>query len=276
MKVTADEFKQVSDFIRAETGNVLDTGKEYLVETRLLPLLEREGIKNIREMVSILSQVQGKSLKGKVIDSLTTHETSFFRDLEPFAALKETILPEMIERRKSSRAITIWCGAASSGQEPYSIAMLVKDNFPQLAGWNVKIIASDISVPVLERARSGVYSQLEVNRGLPVTMLVKYFEQIGREWRLRPSISQLVSFFELNLLGSWASIPECDIIFLRNVLIYFDLASKKKILDQIFKILRKDGTLFLGSAESTLTIDQRFKCRPVRKAHLYVPGTDSR
>jgi chemotaxis protein methyltransferase CheR len=272
MKISADEFKQVSDLIKLETGNVLDIGKEYLVETRLLPLLEREGVKTIKEMIGILAKVEGKVLKSKVIDSLTTHETSFFRDLEPFNALRDKVLPDLIEKRKSSKSITIWCGAASSGQEPYSIAMLIRDHFPQLAQWNVKIIATDISVPVLERAKTGVFSQLEVNRGLPITMLVKYFEQIGRDWKLRPSVTQMVSFHELNLLGAWSIVPDCDIVFLRNVLIYFDIASKKKILEQIHRVLRKDGTLFLGSAESTLTIDQRFKCKPVGKAQLYGVG----
>lgn len=272
MKVSADEFKQVSDLIKNETGNVLDIGKEYLVETRLLPLLEREGVKTIKDMISILAKVEGKALKSKVIDSLTTHETSFYRDLEPFNALREKVLPDLIEKRKAAKAITIWCGAASSGQEPYSIAMLIREHFPHLAQWSIKIIATDISVPVLERAKTGVFSQLEVNRGLPITMLVKYFEQVGRDWKLRPTVSQMVSFHELNLLGPWPMVPECDIIFMRNVLIYFDLTAKKRILEQIYKVLRKDGTLFLGSAESTLTIDPRFKCKPVGRAQLYSIG----
>lgn len=272
MKVSPDEFKQISDLMRAETGNVLDVGKEYLVETRLMPLLAKEGIITIHEMFSALRKSNARELKNKVIDSLTTHETSFFRDLEPFNALKSTILPELIDRRKTTRSLTIWCGAASSGQEPFSIAMLIRDNFPSLQSWNVRIIATDISAPVLERARSGVYSQLEVNRGLPVTMLVKYFEQVGRDWKLRPTISQMVSFNELNLLARWTTIPDCDLIFLRNVLIYFDQPTKKGILDQIYRVLKPDGTLFLGSSESTLTIDQRFKCRPIGRAHIYNKG----
>ncbi len=272
MKVSPDEFKQISDLMRAETGNVLDVGKEYLVETRLMPLLAKEGIITIHEMFSALRKSNARELKNKVIDSLTNHETSFFRDLEPFNALKYTIHPELIYRRKTTRSLTIWCGAASSGQEPFSIAMLIRDNFPSLQSWNVRIIATDISAPVLERARSGVYSQLEVNRGLPVTMLVKYFEQVGRDWKLRPTISQMVSFNELNLLARWTTIPDCDLIFLRNVLIYFDQPTKKGILDQIYRVLKPDGTLFLGSSESTLTIDQRFKCRPIGRAHIYNKG----
>lgn len=270
MGVSTEDFRRVSDFIKSETGNVLDTGKEYLVETRLLPLLEREGIKNIQEMVSLLQQISGKGLKEKVIDSLTTHETSFFRDLAPFDALKNTILPELIEHRKDRRELNIWCGAASSGQEPYSIAMLIRDSFPAISNWNIRILATDISRPVLERAKSGQYSQLEVNRGLPVTMLVKYFEQIGRDWRLRANIRDMVNFAEFNLLQpSWSNIPQCDVIFLRNVLIYFDQVGKKQVLQQLHRVMHKKSVLILGSAESTLNLDSSFVLRPIGRIHVY-------
>ena len=191
---------------------------------------------------------------------MTTHETSFFRDLNPFEALRLTVIPKLIAMRGQTRTLNIWCAACSSGQEPYTIAMLLRENFPALATWNVRLIATDLSEQILDRVREGIFTQAEVNRGLPAPLLVKYFKKVGLKWQLKDDLRRLVQFSEMNLIEAWPTMPRMDLVFLRNVLIYFSGETKRTILEKVARLLAPDGYLFLGGAETTLNLSESF-CR---------------
>lgn len=261
--MTATSFQHICQLVHRRAGIFLEPGKEYLVDARVLPIAKEEGCSSIDELVHRLQQAKGVgALSDRVVEALTTNETSFFRDVHPFQALKTHVLPELIRARAATtKTLRIWCAAASTGQEPYTIAMIIREHFPELASpsssWKLRILATDINRAVLARAREGVYRQLEVNRGLPALMLVKHFEKAGLDWRIKDSIRQMVTFDELNLLDRFppALRDEQDIIFMRNVLIYFDAPTKKQILGRVRQSMHKDGVLFLGSAETTNNID---------------------
>jgi chemotaxis protein methyltransferase CheR len=193
-----------------------------------------------------------------VIEAMTTNETSFYRDLHPFDALRKTVLPDLFQRRAAERRLNIWCGACSTGQEPYTVALILREHFSAFAAWSIKIIATDLSTEVLARSRLGCYSQLEVNRGLPAPLLLKYFHRHGTEWQLKDEVRDLVEFRQLNLLEASLGLPSLDIVFLRNVLIYFDVPTKKSILQKVRQSLRSDGYFFMGGAETTLNLDDAF------------------
>jgi chemotaxis protein methyltransferase CheR len=269
MAVDVPDFEYVRDLMRDTASIVLEPGKEYLVETRLDPLARSEGFATLGSMVSALRSGSDKALQRKIVDRMTTNETSFFRDLHPFEALKRSIIPEFLSRRGTERALNIWCGACSSGQEPYSIMMLLREHFPQLADWNINMLGTDLSSAMLDRAQAGVYSQLEVNRGLPAPMLVKYFQKKGQEWRIADRARSGVEFRELNLARTWSNVPRMDIVFLRNVMIYFDVDSKRSILARVRSILRSDGYLFLGGAETTYGLDDGYERVVLDKAAAY-------
>jgi len=269
MGISSEDFRAVSEFIHREAAIVLDAGKEYLVEARLLPLVSTEGFNSLSALVSNLRAPGQVILRKKVVDALTTNETSFFRDVLPFNALEKSILPSLIEARRTQRKLTIWSAACSTGQEPYSIAMMIREKFPQLGTWDVKIFASDISPTVLDKARAGSYTQSEVNRGLPAPYLVKYFERSGMQWNVKSILKQMIVFQELNLIGSIAAIPKCDIVFIRNVLIYFDIPTKRMILEKMKRLMQPDAVLVLGTAETTLNIDDGFERKEVDRTHVY-------
>jgi len=203
------------------------------------------------------------------VEAMTTNETSFFRDFHPFEGLKKFVLPDLIARRAAERELTVWCAASSSGQEPYSLAMLIRENLPQLVSWRIRILATDLSSDVLARAREGRYSQLEVNRGLPASLLVKYFEKRGCDWYLRDDIRNMVDFQIVNLASAWPFLPPMDIVMLRNVLIYFGVETKKDILAKVRRVLRPDGYLFLGGSETTFSIDDSFERVQLERATCY-------
>jgi chemotaxis protein methyltransferase CheR len=234
-----------------------------------MPIVREEKLNSISALVAQLRKRPQNGLHMRVVEAMTTNETSFFRDVAPFEGLRLHALPDLIARRASERRLRIWCGAASSGQEPYSLAMLMLEHFPALATWDVKIIATDLSQEILQRAKTGRYSQLEVNRGLPAPMLIKYFERAGLEWQIKDSVRKLVQFEELNLIRPWKGLPSCDFVFMRNVLIYFDVPTKKDILGKIRKVMRPDGYLFLGSAETTMNIDSNFNRVQLGKSSCY-------
>lgn len=269
MPVDATDFGYVRDLIRDHASIVLDDGKEYLVETRLEPLARREGFADLGSMVDVLRTRPVERLHRRVIECMTTNETSFFRDIHPFDALKRTVLPDLIAARAGARSLDIWCAGCASGQEPYSILMLLRDSFPSLAEWNIRLLATDLSPAMIERARAGTYTQLEVNRGLPATMLVKFFEKDGDDWHINERARRGAEFRELNLAAPWPAVPRMDIVFLRNVMIYLDLATKRRILAQLRDLLRPDGLLFLGAAETTYGIDDAFECVTIGKATAY-------
>ncbi len=267
--MTTTDFDYVRDFVRREAAIVMEPGKEYLVESRLLTLARKEGIASIDDLVKQL-RTEGKGyLYRKVIDSMTTNETSFFRDIHPFEALKKTLLPELIVRNAAKREINFWCAAASTGQESYSVIMLIAENFPELLNWKFNFIATDLCLEVLARAKAGRFSQLEVNRGLPATLLVKYFTRQGNDWEFRKDLRQRVDFREMNLVKDWLSLPPLDIVFMRNVLIYFDLETKKAILAKTRRLLRPGGCLLMGGAETTFNIDDAFERLAIEKTTCY-------
>lgn len=274
MAITHAEFDVVRTLIRTEAGIVLEPGKEYLVEARLSPLARREGFGSASELIAQIGRVKGP-LHTKVVEAMTTNETIFFRDIEPFEVLRKEVLPALMESRRATRRLSIWCGASSTGQEPYSIAMTLLD-MPELANWHVEILATDISTDVLARARSGLYSQLEVNRGLPASYLVKYFEKKGLEWQISDRIRSMVRFDYLNLMKPLPAMSSPDIVFLRNVLIYFDSADKSAILTRIRNVMRQDGFLFLGAAETTRNLDDRFERLPFSKTGCYRIASETR
>ena len=274
MAITPTEFDVVRALIRAEAGIVLEPGKEYLVEARLSPLARRDGLAGASELIAQLGRMKGP-LHTKVVEAMTTNETIFFRDIEPFEVLRKEVLPALMEARRATRRLNIWCGASSTGQEPYSIAMTLRD-MPELASWTVEIVATDISTDVLARARNGLYSQLEVNRGLLASHLVKYFEKKGLEWQISDRIRSMVRFDYLNLMRPLPAMAAPDIVFLRNVLIYFDSADKSAILTRIRNAMRQDGFLFLGAAETTRNLDDRFERLPFSKTGCYRIGSETR
>jgi chemotaxis protein methyltransferase CheR len=266
---TDAEFSFISDMVRTRSAIVLEPGKEYLVEARLAPLVRELGLESIGALVERLRQPAAGPLAERVTEAMTTNETSFFRDVAPFQALRTSVLPSVIEAREARRSLRIWCAASSSGQEPYSIAMTIHDAFPQLQSWNVQIVATDLSPAMVERGRSGLYKALEVNRGLPAPMLIKYFTKVGVDYQLNPEIRSMVEFSELNLIGAWPALPSFDIVFLRNVLIYFDVDTKRTIFGRVKRLLAPDGFLFLGAAETTMNIDDGFERLPIERAGCY-------
>lgn len=258
MSLAAVEFDYLRSLVKNHTAIVLDAGKEYLAETRLAPLLAEHNCSSVQELLSLLRRQNFSTLHRKVLDAMTNNETWFFRDANCFAALRGTVLPEMMKRREQQRSLTIWSAASSSGQEPYSIAMALREE-SNLAGWTFSILGTDFCTAILERARSGLYRQMEVNRGLPTKLLTRYFKQHGLHWQLQPEILSMVRFQFLNLAEPWnGAIPAADIILLRNVLIYFDVETRKAILARVRRVLRPDGFLFLGCAETTLNLDPAF------------------
>ena len=259
MTVGAADFDFIAQLVWQRSAIVLEKGKEYLVESRLAPLARQTGAESVSEFVTRLMSKPDSTMLSRVVDAMTTNETSWFRDHYPFQAMQSYILPELTSSRSRSRHLRVWSAGCSSGQEPYSIAMVVQDHFALHPGWSVEIVGSDISDAMLEKARAARYGQLEVNRGLPVAMLVRHFERMGTEWQLREQIRRMVEFKSINLAQTMPPMPEFDVIFLRNVLIYFDAETKRGVFQQIKKMLRPDGYLFLGGAETTLNVDPEFE-----------------
>ena len=254
MTVSAEDFEFVRTWLRTRAAIALDPGKEYLVETRLQPVALREGFDDLGALVRRLRGGAPAHLEVAVVEALTTNETSFFRDWKPFEALRQSILPDLVARRADARRLDVWSAACSSGQEIYSLAMLLREHFPQLASWELALHATDLSTEMVERTRAGRFTQLEVNRGLPAPLLVKYFKRDADAWRIDPALRALVRPAQLNLAGLWPTLPMMDLVFLRNVLIYFDVPTKKVVLDHLRQKLRPGGVLFLGTAETTLGI----------------------
>lgn len=270
MPLSTAEFDYVREFVRGRTGVVLDDSKEYLVEARLTPLARAVGLPGLSEVVAELRRGD-RLMADHVVDAMTTNETSFFRDGRPFDALRESIIPSLMAARAAQRRLTIWCGAASSGQEPYSLAMLMREAFPQLAPWRVRMICTDVSPAMIERCRAGHFAQIEVNRGLSKAKLEHWFEPDGAGWRVRDDLKQGLEFRVMNLLDTWTGIASVDVVMLRNVLIYFDLETRRDILERIRRALAPDGYLLLGAAETTMNVHDGFTREVVAGASTYRP-----
>jgi chemotaxis protein methyltransferase CheR len=269
--VTPSDYEFLRKLLKERSGLDLSGDKQYLVESRLIPLARRAGMPGIAELVAKLKG-SSDALTSEVVEAMTTNETFFFRDKIPFDHLRETILPALVQARASRRALRIWCAASSTGQEPYSVAMCVKE-FAALTGWRVEIVATDLSQAVLEKSKAGIFSQFEVQRGLAIQMLVKYFTQAGEMWQLNADIRAMVQHRQLNLLQDFSQLGTFDVIFCRNVLIYFDQDTKAGIFNRLARMLEPDGVLLLGAAESVVGISDAFKPYPERRG-LYRPNTE--
>jgi chemotaxis protein methyltransferase CheR len=272
MAISKADFDYVSRLAHAEAAIVLEPGKEYLVETRLGPLAQQEGFATLTAFIQQLrNDFKVNGLHHKAIDALTTNETLFFRDHHPFEELRRSILPAVLQERAGLRRLSIWSAACSTGQEPYSLAMLLLEHFPQLASWTISILATDLSPTVLKLAAEGCYSQFEVNRGLPASYLVKYFTKQGEKWCIKDEVKKMVSYRPMNLIHSWPVMPPMDLVFIRNVMIYFDLDTKRTILRKIRNCLLPHGYLFLGTAETTTNLDPVYQPVAFGKAVVYRP-----
>lgn len=269
MNLTPQDFDYIRKMVLDRAAIVMDPGKEYLVESRVIPVVKQEGLNDISGLVEKLRSSSDDTLSDKVVDALTTNETSFFRDFYPFEALREKVIPDLIQKRQGNLKLNFWCAASASGQEPFSVAILLREHFPQLRGWEINFIATDISHEMLERCQNGTFSQLEINRGLPAVHMVKYFVRHGADWEAKPIIRDMINFSWLNLSEPFPFMPLMDIVFIRNVLIYFDVEMKKKILAKIRKILKPDGYLFLGGAETTLNLDLSFERMDYKQSGCY-------
>jgi chemotaxis protein methyltransferase CheR len=261
-------FERIRKLVYERTAIVLDPGKEYLVESRLMPIARVHGHVDVNDLCKRLDGASA-ALIAEVVEAMTTNETSFFRDHHPFEALKKTILPELLALRAQQRKLRVWCAACSSGQEPYSLAILLAESFPQLASWDVRIDATDVAKAVLARARAGRYRQIEVNRGLSSGLLLKYFNRDGLEWEVKPELKRLVRFQELNLIERWPALERYDLILLRNVLIYFDQQTKQTILAKMRGQLAGDGYLLLGGSETPPPEVSYFERLPIVRAGIY-------
>jgi chemotaxis protein methyltransferase CheR len=267
--VTPLDYEFLRKLLKERSGLDLSSDKQYLVESRLIPLARKAGLPGIPELVA---RLRGgiDPLTTEVVEAMTTNETFFFRDKVPFDHLKQAVLPALVQARAGRRSLRIWCAASSTGQEPYSIAMCVKE-FAGLSGWRVEIVATDLSQAVLEKARSGLFSQFEVQRGLPIQMLVKHFTQVGEMWQINADIRGMVQHRQLNLLQDFSHLGTFDVIFCRNVLIYFDQDTKINIFNRLAKATEADGFLVLGAAETVVGLTDVFKPFPDRRG-LYRPN----
>jgi chemotaxis protein methyltransferase CheR len=267
----AENFDTFCKFLQKETGTALGPGKEYLVESRLAPIARNHKLADADAIVAAMKATPHTPLVRECLAAMMTHESFFFRDIRPFDDFRKHVLPGLIERRAGTRKLRIWCAAASTGQEPYSLAMILQEEAAKLAGWSVELIATDISPAALTYARDGLYTHFEVQRGLPAQLLVKYFAKETTNWRIAPAIRNIVSYREFNLLDDPAALGTFDIVFCRNVLIYFDQDTKGRVLERIARRMQNDGVLFLGGAETVIGITTRFA--PVSGFRgVYAPG----
>jgi len=256
--MTGADFAFIAQFLKDRSGLIITQDKMYLLETRLTSILRDNNLSNLTALVELLRQPGATKVKDQVVDAMTTNETSFFRDNHPFEALRKSVIPGLIERRAATRSLRIWSAACSTGQEPYSLAMMLKDNFPVLGGWKVEIVATDLSPSVLDRAREGIYSTFEVQRGLPIQMLVRHFDQQEPNWQIKRELRQTITFRALNLLEDFSVLGQFDVVLCRNVLIYFDQPTKTRILGAIARRIVPDGFLLLGGAESVFGLSDAF------------------
>ncbi len=268
--MTPLDYDYLQKTLKDRSGLMLSADKKYLLESRLLPLARKIGVAGISELVGKMRS-GGEALILDVVEAMTTNETFFFRDKTPFDHFKETVVPELLRARAGRRAIRIWCAAASTGQEPYSLAMILKEMGAALDGWRIEIVATDLSPEVLEKSRSGLYSQFEVQRGLPIQLLVRHFTQVGAMWQLNANTRALVQFRQFNLLQDFSPLGKFDIIFCRNVLIYFDQATKTDIFDRLVKVNEADGYLVLGAAETVVGLTDQYRICPNRRG-VYLPN----
>jgi len=268
--VNPSDYEYLRCLLKERSGLTLSADKHYLVESRLLPVARKAGLNGLGELVAKLKAPGGVLLTTRVVEAMTTNETFFFRDKMPFDHFRDTIMPALLEARAASRRIRIWCAAASSGQEPYSLAICLREMGEKLAGWNIDLLATDLSGEILERAKDGIYSQFEAQRGLPIHMLLKYFTQVGERWQVNADLRDMVRFRPINLLHDFTPLGRFDVVFCRNVLIYFDTPTKTATFERLSRVVASDGYLLLGAAETVIGLTDLFKPMPERRG-LYAP-----
>lgn len=269
--MTGEDFDLLCRLLRERSGLMLTRDKAYLLESRLLPVARRRNMKSLDELIAALRLRPEGDLVRDVVEAMTTNESFFFRDLVPFDQFRSFVLPQLLKTRAAKKSIRIWSAACSSGQEPYSLAMILSEEKMKLLGWQVEITATDLSTEILEKAQAGLYSQFEVQRGLPIQLLVKYFAQVGELWQLNSELRGMVQYRQLNLLQDFSSLGKFDVVFCRNVLIYFDQQTKTQIFERIGKVIEPDGMLMLGAAESVVGITNAFRPYPDKRG-LYQPN----
>jgi chemotaxis protein methyltransferase CheR len=272
MALRPADFDYVVALVRREAAIVLEPGKEFLAEQRLARLIRDLNYPSTDALCDAMRKTPIGDLHRRVVDAMTTNETMWFRDQAPFDAMRTSVIPDLLARRSPSHTFVVWSAACSTGQEPYSLAMMLRDAFPQHAS-RFQIIATDLSRECVTKAKTATYSQFEINRGLPAVALIKHFAQRGSEWEIKPEIRRMVTFHELNLTGSWSVVPQqVDVVFIRNVLIYFDVPTKQQIFGNLRRVLRADGYMFVGSGESLAGVDDRYERTPIGRATAYRPG----
>ncbi|MFT4276722.1 MAG: protein-glutamate O-methyltransferase CheR [Rhodopseudomonas sp.] len=269
--MTPLDYEYLQKLLKDRSGLVLSADKKYLLESRLLPLARKAGVPGITDLVQKM-KAGSEALIHDVVEAMTTNETFFFRDKTPFDHFKDSVIPELIKARAGRKSLRIWCAASSTGQEPYSLAMLLKEKAAELAGWRIEIIATDLSPEVLEKSKAGLYTQFEVQRGLPIQLLVKYFKQVGTMWQLNADVRSMVQYRQFNLLQDFGALGKFDVIFCRNVLIYFDQATKSDIFNRLQRATEPDGYLFLGAAETVVGLTDAYRICPKRRG-VYLPNT---
>jgi chemotaxis protein methyltransferase CheR len=257
MNVT--DFEIIAQLLKERSGLALNKEKAYLLESRLNPVARKWNFSGFDELAQAIRNRGEEALLVDVTEAMTTNESFFFRDQKPFDQFNDMVLPHLLEARAAKRSFRIWSAACSSGQEPYTLAMLLQEHADELAGWRVEIVATDLSNEILDKAKEGLYSQFEVQRGLPIAHLVKYFVQVGDRWQIEDSLRKMIKFQSFNLLGDLSSLGKFDVVFCRNVLIYFDTPTKTKVLNGIADLLPADGFLYLGGAETVLGTTDRFE-----------------
>jgi len=266
------QFDYVRQFVGARIGMVLKDDKEYFVKLRMSMVAAEYGFPSLARLVESLQTEEAWGvLHTATAERMAVTETSFFRDLHPFEEIRLNILPRLMERRAHTRSLNIWCASVASGQEPYSLAMLIREHFPELANWRVRIIATDFSKAMLARCRAGLYSQIEVNRGLPIAYLLKYFTREGASWRIRDDLRTMLELKELNLIQTWPTLPTMDLVLMRNVLLYFTPEVSREVLRRASEVIREDGCLLLGSSECAQPTDTAFEARQVGRTLVHYP-----
>ncbi len=269
------DFEYIAQLLYQRSGLVITQEKAYLLESRLNPVARKWDLDGFEALITAMRSKQDEGMIVDVTEAMTTNESFFFRDNRPFEQFKDIVLPYLLEARKTAKKLRIWSAASSSGQEPYTIAMILKEEAAKLAGWNVEILATDLSKEILSKAQEGLYSQFEVQRGLPITLLMKYFTQDGEKWRINDDIKKMVTYRPFNLLDSPSGLGTFDVIFCRNVLIYFDQETKGQVLDRMAKIMPGDGYLYLGGAETVLGISDSFEVIPGQRGVYRLTGSDA-
>lgn len=252
------DFDFVAQLLKQRSGLIVGQDKMYLLESRLMPVVRKRSLKDLDNLVEHLRK-RDEALTREVVEAMTTNESFFFRDMKPFDLFRDHVMPALLQARASRKMIRVWCAACSSGQEPYSLAILLREMQTRVAGWRIEIVGTDISNEILAKAKAGLYSQFEVQRGMPITLLVKYFQKRGDTWQISPEIRSMVQFRQFNLLESMAALGQFDVVFCRNVLIYFDQPTKATVLANVARQMPEDGFLFLGGAETVLGVTDRFK-----------------